>query len=294
MNIGITGATGFIGRHLLAAAANAGHRVTGYSRTPQPRAGFVEMRAWHPVREADFSGLDAVIHLAGENLLGRWSKKKCVAIRRSRVDDTCALIARLRALPRPPRVLVCAGGSSFYGDAGDTVLTEAAPPGAGFISEVARAWDDAAMEGADFLRVVTLRTGIVLGRDGGAVPMLRRAFRLALGGRLGSGRQWMPWIHVSDLARLFIFAVEQESLRGPVNAAAPGAVRNAEFTAAVAAAVRRPAFLPVPAFLLRRLPGGMGDLFLHSQRMEPAAAQRAGFTWLYPDLAAAARDVFSA
>ena len=294
MRIGITGATGFVARHFLAAARNAGHDVIGYSRRPGPRAGFVEMRAWQPVREADFSGLDALVHLAGENLLGLWTKSKREAIRRSRVDDTCALISRLRELPVAPRVLVSAGGSSYYGDAGDTVLMESAPAGSGFISEVARAWDDAAMEGADLLRVVTLRTGMVLGPDGGAVPVLRRLFKLALGGRLGSGRQWMPWIHISDLARLILFTVENEALRGPVNAVAPGAVRNAEFTRAIATAVRRPAILPAPAFVLRRLPGGMGDIFLHSQRLVPAAAQGAGFTWLFPDIVGAAGDVFGA
>jgi uncharacterized protein len=292
MRIGITGATGFIGRHLLAAARNAGHDVIGYSRSPAPRAGFVEMRAWQPVREADFSGLDALIHLAGENIFGLWTGRKKEAIRRSRVDDTCALIARLRELPRPPRVLVSAGGSSYYGDAGDSELTEAAPAGSGFISEVARAWDDAAAEGAGFMRVVRLRTGMVLGRDGGAAAVLGRLFRLGLGGRLGSGRQWMPWIHVSDLARLFLFATESPALSGPVNAVAPGAVTNAVFTKAVAAAVRRPAIFPAPAFVLKRLPGGMGDVFLHSQRLVPAAAQAAGFTWLFPDLTAAAADVF--
>lgn len=294
MTIGITGATGFIGRHLLAAARNAGHEVIGYSRTPEPRAGFVEMRAWRPVREADFSGLDALVHLAGENLLGLWTKRRRAAIRASRVNDTCDLVARLRELPRPLRVLVSAGGCAFYGDGGEAELTEGAPAGTGFISEVARAWEDAAMEGADLMRVVTLRTGMVLGADGGAAPMLRRIFRLCLGGRLGSGRQWVPWIHVSDLARLILHAVECEGLRGPVNAVAPGGVRNVEFTRSIASALRRPAVLPVPAFILKRLPGGMGDIFLHSQRAVPAAVQATGFSWLFPEIAGAARDVFAA
>lgn len=294
MKIGITGAMGFVGKHLLAAARNAGHDVIGFSRTPQPRAGFVEMRSWQPLAQADFSGLDALIHLAGENLLGLWTKRKREAIRRTRVDDTLTLITRLRALPRPPRVLVSASGTAYYGDAGDTELTEAAPAGGGFIAQVARAWEDSAMQGADRMRVVALRTGIALGPDGGPAAVLRRIFRLGLGGKLGSGRQWTPWIHVSDLARLFLFAVECEALRGPVNAVAPGAVRNKDFTRAIAKALHRPAFLPAPAFVLKRLPGGMGDIFLHSQRVIPAAAQDAGFTWLFPEIDAAARDAFSA
>ena len=292
MKIGLTGATGFVGRHFLAVARNAGHDVVGYSRTPQPRPGFVEMRAWRPVRHADFSGLDAIVHLAGENLLGLWTKRKRAAIRDSRINDTLALITRLRELPNVPRVLVSAGGSAYYGEAGDAELTESSPPGSGFLSEVARAWDEAALSGADLTRVVTLRTGLVLGPDGGPAAVLRRVFRLGLGGRLGNGRQWSPWIHVTDLARLFLHAVECEVLRGPVNAVAPGAVRNTDFTRAIARAVHRPAFIPAPAFMLKLLPGGMGDLFLQSQRVVPAAAQASGFSWLFPEIKGAAADAF--
>ena len=292
MKIGLTGATGFVAKHFLAAARNAGHDVIGYSRSPRPRPGFVEMRAWQPLRSADFSGLDAIVHLAGESLLGLWTAKKREAIRRSRVIDTCDMIARLRELPVRPRVLVSAGGTAFYGDAADRELPESAPHGSGFISEVARAWEDAAMEGADIMRTVTLRTGMVLGADGGAAPALRRIFRLGLGGRLSSGRQWMPWIHVTDLARLILWAVEKETLRGPVNAVAPGAVRNETFTRVLARTLHRPAFIPAPAFALRLLPGGMSDIFLQSQHVIPAAATAAGFTWLFPELPSAAAAVF--
>jgi uncharacterized protein (TIGR01777 family) len=287
MKIGITGATGFVGKHLLAVVRNAGHDAIGFSRHPEPRAGFVEMRPWQPVRSADFSGLDAIVHLAGESISGVWTKKKRDAIRRSRVDDTCDLIARLRELPVPPRVLVSAGGVAYYGDGGEAELTEAAPCGRGFISEVARAWEESALEGRDFMRVVTLRTGLALGKDGGAIPVLRRVFGLGLGGRLGSGRQWMSWIHVTDLARLYLHAVESTPLSGPVNAVAPGPVRNAEFTRALAKVMHRPAFLPAPSFVLRMLPGEMSDVFLHSQRAVPAAAMASGFSFLYPDLTAA-------
>jgi uncharacterized protein len=292
MTIGLTGATGFVGRHFLAVARNAGHDVVGFSRFPRPRAGFVEMRRWHPVREADFSGLDAIVHLAGENILGLWTKKKRDAIRRSRVDDTCAMISRLRELPIRPRVLVSAGGSAYYGDGGESELTESSPPGNGFISEVARAWEEAAKEGAGFMRVVTLRTPLVLGADGEGGRMLRRVFGLGLGGRLGSGKQWSPWIHVTDLARMYLWAVENAALRGPVNAGAPGVVRNTDFTRAIARALHRPALLPVPAFLLRVLPDGMSDVFLCSQKVVPAAALAGGFTFLFPDIGSAAADVF--
>ena len=292
MKIGITGATGFVGTHLLAVARNAGHDVIGFSRNPKPRAGFVEMRPWQPVTEADFSGLDAIVHLAGESIQGLWTRKKRRVIRRTRVEDTLALVAGLRKLAVPPQVLVSAGGVAWYGDGHETELPETAPSGHGFIAEVAQAWEQAALSGADVTRVVSLRTGLVLGRDGGAAPILRRVFRLGLGGRLGSGRQWMPWIHVTDLCRLFLHAIESSAVHGPVNAVAPGAVRNAEFTRAVARALHRPAFLPMPAFVLKMLPGGMSDVFLNSQRVVPAVALHSGFSFLYPDLTAAVCDVF--
>jgi uncharacterized protein (TIGR01777 family) len=292
MKIGITGATGFVGRHLLAVARSAGHDVIGFSRTPRPTAGFVEMRPWQPVKEADFSGLDAVVHLAGESIQGLWTKRKRESIRRTRVEDTRDLTARLREMPVPPRVLVSAGGVAYYGDGGETELGENAPAGRGFISEVAQAWEAAAMEGAAVTRVALLRTALVFGRDGGAAPVLRRVFRLGLGGRLGSGRQWMPWIHVTDLARLYLHAVECSTLQGPVNAAAPQPVRNADFTRTLARALHRPAIIPAPAFALRLLPGGMSDLFLHSQRVVPSAALASGFSFLFPDLTAAVGDVF--
>lgn len=293
MKIGVTGATGFVGRHFLAAARNAGHEVTGFSRNPRPTPGFAEMRRWQPVREADFSGLDALVNLAGESLVGVWTKKKRDAIRRSRVDDTCALVARLRELPQPPSVLVSSGGAAYYGDAGDTDLLETAPAGQGFLSEVARAWEDAARLAADFTRVVTIRTSLALGPDGGPAAVMKRIFKCGLGGRFGSGRQWTPWIHVTDLARLYLHAVETSALTGPVNAAAPGAVRNRDFTTAIARAVHRPAFMPVPACALKLLPGGAGDMFLHSQKLVPAAAEASGFSFLFPAIDAAAKDAFA-
>jgi uncharacterized protein (TIGR01777 family) len=212
-------------------------------------------------------------------LLGLWTRRKREEIRRSRIDDTRAMIVRLRALPQPPRVIVSAGGCAYYGDGGEVELTEESPPGGGFIAEVARGWESAAMTAANFTRVVTLRTGMVLGVDGGAAPVLRRIFKCGLGGRLGNGRQWMPWIEVSDMARLILHGVECEALRGPVNA--------------LAKVLRRPAVLPVPAWVLRRLPGGMSDIFLHSHRAVPAAAMASGFCWRYPEIEAAWRRVLA-
>ena len=293
MRIGITGATGFIGRHVAAAARAGGHRVIAFSRAPRPDPAFDEVRAYLPLPALDASGLDAVIHLAGESTLGLWTARKKRAIRDTRVLLTIGLIERLRAAAEPPGVFVSASGMSWYGDQGETVLTESSASGEGFLAEVSRAWEAAAQEAADFARVVSLRTPLVLGGDGGGGPALRRLFKLGLGGRLGSGRQWMAWIHVQDLARLCVFAAENGSLSGPVNATAPAPVTNREFTSVFAAAARRPALFPVPAFLLSRLPGGMGEIVLQSQRARPAAALAAGFTFLHPDLRSAARDLFS-
>lgn len=293
MNIGITGATGFIGRHVAAAARGKGHRTVAFSRQPRPDAAFDEVRGWADLAQADFNGLDAVIHLSGEPVVGLWTAAKKDRIRRSRVNLTCDLIGRLREASPPPRVFVSASGMAFYGDAGDAELTESSPSGEGFLAEVSRAWEAAAAEASDFARVVSLRTPMVLGADGGPAMPLKRVFRLGLGGRLGSGKQWTTWIHVQDLARLYLFACESEAMRGPVNASVPVPSTNAEFTAAIAQAVHRPALFPVPAFALKMLPGGISEIFLQSQRARPAAAMAAGFTWLHPDLRATAREVFA-
>ena len=293
MNIGITGASGFIGKHVAAAARAGGHRTVAYSRHPKPNSAFDEMRSLAEIKTADFTGLDAIIHLAGEPVLGLWTASKKDAIRRSRVNATCDLVNRLRGMPSPPRTFICASGMAFYGDAGDEVLTESSPSGEGFLAEVSRAWEAAAAEAADFARVVSLRTPMVLGPDGGPAVMLRRVFKLGIGGRLGSGKQWTSWIHVQDLARLYILACENETLTGPANATAPVPATNLEFTAAIAKAVHRPAIFPVPAFALKLLPGGISEIFLQSQRAIPAAATAAGFTWLHPDLRATAREVFA-
>lgn len=292
MNIGITGATGFIGREVAAAARGRGHRVVAFSRKPREDAAFDEVRGWGEVRKADFGGVEALVHLAGEPVAGLWTEKKKDAIRRSRVNLTCDLVGRLRETPDGPRVLVSASGMAFYGDAGEAELTEASPAGEGFLAEVSRAWEDAAAEAGDFARVVSLRTPIVLDREGGAGVLLRRVFRAGLGGRLGGGGQWMPWIHAQDLARLYVFACERDELRGPVNACAPVPVTNAEFTAIAAAAAHRPAFFGVPRFVLKHLPGGMGEMVLQSQRARPAAAVAAGFAWVHPDLRSVAAEVF--
>ncbi|MCB1235410.1 MAG: TIGR01777 family oxidoreductase [Verrucomicrobiae bacterium] len=288
MRIGITGASGLVGRTLTATAAAGGHQVIAYSRSPERMVpGAAEVRDISRPAEADFSGLDALVSLAGESVLGFWSEEKKRLIRDSRVAGTEAIVHGLFRLDEKerPRVFVSASGTGIYGDRGDEVLDEDTDPGFGFLASVSRDWESAARRAEDFgVRTVCGRLGLVMGRTGGALPLLRRIFRCYLGGRLGSGRQWMPWLHVEDAARMFLHAIEDETLSGPVNFVAPRAVTNAEFTRAFARWLNRPAPFPVPGWVLSRAPGGMRELFLFSERAEPAVLRASGFDWRFPDL----------
>jgi uncharacterized protein (TIGR01777 family) len=272
----LTGATGFIGRALAGRLGAVGHQVHPFSlRSPQP------LRA-----------CDAVIHLAGEPIAQRWSPEAKRRIRESRVEGTRRLIAGLSTLPAPPRVFICSAAVGFYGSRGDEVLTEASPPGTGFLADLCVEWERAAGEaGALGMRAVNLRTGMVLGRGGGALQRMLPAFRLGVGGRLGSGRQWMPWIHLDDLLDLVEFALAEAGVSGPLNAVAPEPVTNREFTSALARALHRPAFVPVPAFALRALFGEMASVLLASQRAIPSAALDAGFEFRHPELGPALQGI---
>jgi uncharacterized protein (TIGR01777 family) len=245
-----------------------------------------------PPPAESLAGVDAVVHLAGEPVAQRWTAAARGRIRRSRVEGTRNLMEGLAKLLRPPRVVVCASAVGYYGSRGDEVLSEASLPGEGFLPEVCVAWEREA-EAAGFFgaRVVRLRIGVVLARGGGALARMLPPFRLGIGGRLSTGRQWMSWIHLDDLVGLIRFALENDSLRGAVNAVAPAPATNAEFTRALAAAVHRPAIFPVPAPALRLLFGEMAQVMLSSQRAAPFAAQAAGFEFRHADLRAALRDV---
>jgi uncharacterized protein (TIGR01777 family) len=232
--------------------------------------------------------LDALVHLAGESLMGLWTKTKRERIWKSRVEFTQGLVKHLGTwkAENRPRVLVCASGAGYYGQRGDEVLDERSPSGAGFLAELCVEWEKAAKEAEQLgMRVVMLRTGMVLGPDGGAFPLLKRVFGFGLGGRLGNGRQWMPWIHVEDAAGLILRAVNHDDLRGPINLTAPQAVTNAEFTATLAKALHRPAFFHAPAFSMRLLLRGMADeMLLGSQRVSPRAATDSGYAFAHPNL----------
>jgi uncharacterized protein (TIGR01777 family) len=292
MQLGLTGATGFVGRHLIRLAVRRGYEVVAFSRDPSRVVhDCIETRKFTTSEPPDFHGCQAVIHLAGENVAGFWSEKKKRRIRESRVLGTRAIVEGIRTLPEKPGVLVSASAVGFYGDSGDAELTEQSPGGAGFLAETCREWESEAIAAEPFCRVVRPRIGVVLGREGGALRMMLPAFRLGLGGRLGNGRQWFSWIHVEDLAMLLLFAVENLDVRGPVNATAPWPVTNADFTRTLGRVLRRPAFFPVPAFMLRMVLRDFSHELLDSKRVLPAVATEHRFSFRFPGLEPALRDL---
>ena len=294
MNIGLTGASGFIGRRFAEFAGGRGHRTIGFSRDATRKIpGCAETRAFHPGAPVDLSGCDALVHLAGENIFGLWTRGKKRRIFESRVAGTRRLVDAILSAAVPPRVLVSGSAIGFYGDTGENIAGENAPCGSGFLAETVVAWErEAARAAENGTRVVMLRTGVVLGKNGGALRVMAPLFRAGLGGRTGSGRQWMSWIHLDDIAALALFAVEDAGIAGPLNGVAPGPVRNAEFTRALAAALHRPAFLAVPGFVLKIVPGEFSRELLDSKRIVPARATAAGFHHQFSTLAAAFGDIF--
>lgn len=296
MNITISGASGLIGRRLLKVLAKDGHSLTALSRhagTNLPPG--VRLAVWDPAKGAPpADGLrdaDAVIHLAGTPVAQRWNAKVKEAIRESRVTGTRNLVEALSKLPRRPQVLICASATGYYGSRGDEVLAESSAPGNDYLSEVCVAWEKEAQAAEALgMRVVRVRTGIVLDTRGGALPRMLPPFKMGVGGKLGSGKHWMSWIHLDDLAGLFQFALAKP-VSGAMNGVAPNPVTNADFTRTLAAAVHRPAIFPVPGFALRLLFGEMGAILLASQRVAPKAAESAGFTFRFPELAGALADV---
>jgi uncharacterized protein (TIGR01777 family) len=296
VNITITGASGLIGRRLLKVLAKDGHSLTALSRhagTNLPPG--VRLAVWDPAKgepPADaFRDTNAVIHLAGAPVAQRWNARVKQEIRESRVTGTHNLVQALSKLPRKPQVLICSSAVGFYGSRGDEVLPEFAKPGNDFLSEVTVAWEKEAQGAVGLgLRVVRLRTGIVLDARGGALKRMLPPFRFGLGGKLGDGKHWMSWIHLDDLAGIFQFALTRPIV-GPVNGVAPNPVTNAEFTRTLAAALHRPAIFPVPPFALRLLFGEMSEILLASQRVVPKVAESAGFKFKFPQLADALANV---
>lgn len=293
MRVLISGSSGLIGSALSRSLVDARHTVVRLVRGPV--SGDATTVSWDPERQTiDRSGLegcDAVVHLAGEPLLGRWTADKKRRIADSRVRGTTLIAEALASLTRRPGVLVCASAAGYYGNRGDEMLTEESTPGRGFLAEVVRAWESAADPARQVgIRVVHVRTGLVLARGGGLLKILLLPFQLGLGGPIGSGRSYWSWIALEDLIAAYRFAIARESISGAINAAAPNPVTNREFARTLGAVLGRPAVLPVPPVALRFVFGReAADDMLSGFRLQPTRLQAAGFRFQFPDLEPALR-----
>jgi len=292
----VTGATGFIGRRLLARLEQPVVLTRWPDRFDKPRPE-IDVYGWEPMSgpppEAALRGVDVVFHLAGEPVAeGRWTARKKARIRDSRRVGTASLVKGLAAAGERPRVLVSASAVGYYGDRGDEILDESSPPGEDFLAEVCRLWELASGEARRLgVRVVNPRIGIVLGREGGALKKMLPPFKLGLGGRLAGGRQWMPWIHVDDLVGLLLHAATAADIDGPMNAVAPHPVTNREFTQTLAATLHRPALFPAPGIMLKLALGQFAEVLLASQRAVPQVALRTGYEFRFADLGPALAEI---
>ncbi|AOY57719.1 MULTISPECIES: TIGR01777 family oxidoreductase [Desulfococcus] len=292
MRIWITGGTGFVGTQLSERLLNEGHTVVAVGT----RAKFDGVRhenfqyvsadttregAWQEgLRDAD-----AVVNLTGRSIFKYWTDAVKKAIYHSRVATTHNIVAAFQADPGRDKVLVSTSAVGYYGDGGDGILTEASPRGEGFLADVSKDWEHEALAAADKgVRVVISRFGIILGRNGGALKQMRLPFRLGLGGPLGDGRHWFPWIHEDDLISAILFVLNEKGITGPVNMTAPNPVQNRTFVKALGRAVRRPALIPVPGCVLKTVMGEFGGVLLSSQRVLPVKLLDAGFRFAYPEI----------
>lgn len=303
MRIVIAGGSGFLGQALVTALGRDGHDLTVLTRrqAPEPAGGRPGARlvTWNPsTAEAPWAttvqGADVVINLAGDSIAeGRWTETKKQRILQSRLEATRSLVAAIGGAASPPGLFLSGSAVGFYGPRGDDVVTESDSPGADFLASVCIQWEhEAARAASSRTRVVYLRTGLVLDARGGALPKMLVPFQLGLGGPLGSGRQFMPWIHRQDWVDLVQFLLASPAASGAINATAPSPTMNAEFTKTLGRVLHRPAFLPAPAFALRLVLGEMADaLLLTGQRAVPAVAQRLGFTFTHHALESALRDL---
>jgi uncharacterized protein (TIGR01777 family) len=296
MRILVSGSSGLIGSVLVTALEKAGHSVTRLvRRAPGPN----EIQ-WSPEKDppsatpakggaplsAALEGVDAVVHLTGESIAGRWTAGKKVRIRESRVGGTSALAAALARTKQPPKVMVCASAIGVYGDRGNEVLREDSPPGSDFLAEVCKQWEAATEPAVKAgIRIVSLRFGVVLSPRGGALARMLPPFRMGAGGRIGNGRQWMSWITLDDVIGIIQHVLATESLSGPVNTVAPNPVTNAQFTRTLGEILHRPTIFPLPAFMVRLMFGEMGEaLLLSSQRVDCGKLLSSGYRFLHPEL----------
>jgi uncharacterized protein len=288
--VAITGATGLIGTGIVRRLEEAGDQTIRLTRRPPTST--VTQAQWSIdeglVNPSRLEGVHGVIHLAGESIVGRWSEDKKRRIRDSRVKGTRKLCQDLAALSVKPAVLVCASATGYYGDRGDEVLDEASAPGQGFLPDVCKEWESATSPAAEAgIRVVNVRTGVVIAREGGALANMLLPFKAGVGGKVGSGKQYWSWISLDDIVGAFLKALNDESISGPLNGTAPNPVTNAEFTRMLGEVLHRPTILPLPGFAARMVLGQMADdLLLASARVLPRVLQTSGYAFEYPELRA--------
>ncbi len=292
MKILIVGGTGLIGRALAGALAADGHEVIALSRADGATVAGASYVRWDPIEgplaPEVLDGADAVVNLAGAPLQsGRWSESRKRELWDSRIGTTQRLVESLA--DSGVATLVSGSAVGYYGSGGDQELTEDSPAGTDFLADMASAWEAAAMQAAPRagMRVVLLRTGVVLSRAGGALPVVARPVKLGAGGPIGGGRQWVPWIHLDDVVGIVRLALTDTAITGPINAVSPSPVRQADFARAIGKVLGRPAVVPTPAFVLRAAMGEMATLALDGQRVAPARAEAAGYEFAYPELDAA-------
>jgi uncharacterized protein (TIGR01777 family) len=302
MKILVTGSTGLVGNALVSALAKEGHTVCRLMRPETVVAGGTKDGfnvAWNPATGelgGAAVGADAVVNLAGASIAGgRWTAGRKELLGASRIETTRALVGALAKMNARPSVMVSASAIGIYGNRGDAVLTEESETGTDFLAGLAKEWEAEARKAEALgIRVVLARFGIILAREGGALAKMLLPFKMGVGGKLGSGQQWMSWVTLEDVVGILRMAMEKATLRGAVNVVAPGAVRNAEFTKVLAKALRRPALFPAPAFALRLALGEMADaLLLSSQRVTPSRLEQSGYRFLHADLASALKSVLA-
>ncbi len=288
-----TGMSGPVGAGLLPVLSAAGHRVTRLARHAATGESEIQWDPATPLSPETVSGFDVVIHLAGESIFGRWTEAKKQRILLSRTLGTRNLSLALANASSRPRVLISGSAIGYYGDRGDETLTEDSSPGSAFLTKVCQQWEAATQPAASAgIRVVSLRLGVVLSPQGGALGQMLLPFKMGVGGRLGSGRQYMSWVSIKDVVGAIEHALSSDSLHGPTNVVSPNPVNNAEFTQALAQVLHRPAIFPMPRFVVRTLFGEMGDeLLLSSARVLPKQLQATGYRFRHPELTHALRDL---
>lgn len=282
----LTGSSGLLGSALLVSLKSRGFEVTRLVRGRVSEEGQIHWDPMRPPNPESVTGFDAVIHLAGESVVGRWTAAKKAKIRDSRVTSTRNLVHAITSIQERPRVFISASAIGYYGNRDDDPLNETSSAGAGFLADVCREWEAATKPAADAgIRAVQLRTGVVLSREGGALRKMLLPFRLGIGGRIGSGRQWISWIHIQDWVGAVQHILKNDLVQGPVNLVAPKPVTNADFTKTLASVLSRPAIFPVPAIAAKLAFGEMAeDVLLAGQQVEPARLVHSGYPFQYSDL----------